>query len=522
MNKSKSLSNYQKLEVELFKAADKLRKNIDAAEYKHIVLGLIFLNYISQSFYKLHSQLDSDDKEFKFAVAEDPDEYLSRNLFWLPPKSRWKYLRELSRSSEIGVHLDKAMEKLEEHNSSLKGILPRIYSKQNIDSAILGDLFDLIENAPISEDEWRSKDLLGRVYEYFLGRFALAEGQKGGQFYTPKSIVKLLVEMVRPFKGRIYDPCCGSGGMFTMSEHFIENHKGSPSDIAIFGQESNQTTYKLCCMNLAIHGIDSSQVVWNNAGSFLKDEHYDKKMDYILANPPFNDSDWSGEALRDDERWVYGKPPVGSANFAWVQHFIFHLKVGGTAGFVLSNGSLSSHTGSTHQIRKEIIEAGFVDCIVNLPTKLFLNTQIPACLWLISRKNPTVINKNDMKTLFINADALGELTNRKLREFSDLEINKIVQVFDNWKNDSPKYKNIGGFCQSVHLDQVRKNDYILSPSRYIKNAVPDTNDSNNVHSLNKLKLIFDEQIKEEAQLNKKVHNSLKNLIQNKTTPNSNS
>lgn len=514
-NNKESLSNYQKLEVELFKAADKLRKNIDAAEYKHIVLGLIFLNYISQSFYKLHQQLSSDEGEYKFATPEDPDEYISRNLFWLPPESRWGYLRELSRSTEIGIHLDQAMEKLEEHNKSLIGILPKIYSKQNIDSSILADLFDLIENAPISEEEWRSKDLLGRVYEYFLGRFALAEGQKGGQFYTPKSIVKLLVEMVQPFKGRVYDPCCGSGGMFTMSENFIESHKGNPGDIAIFGQESNQTTYKLSCMNLAIHGIDSTQVIWNNLGSFLKDEHYDKKMDFILANPPFNDSDWSGDTLHDDERWVYGKPPTGNANFAWVQHFIFHLKTGGTAGFVLANGSLSSNTGSANKIRKEIVEAGFVDCIVNLPTKLFLNTQIPACLWLISRKNTETLNSKTMKILFIDADSLGKLTNRRLREFSDDDINKIVQTFNNWKDNSPKYKNIRGFCQSIPLSQVRKNEYMLSPGRYIKSSINNKDKNASNLSLDQFKLKFEEQVKEELELNKKISNSLSNLIQRK-------
>lgn len=512
MAKQEVLSNYPKLEVELYKAADKLRKNIDAAEYKHIVLGLIFLNYISQSFCKLHQQLSSDAKEYKFAMPEDPDEYVSRNLFWLPPKSRWDYLRKLSRSAEIGIHLDHAMEQMEEHNSSLKGILPKIYSKQNIDGSILADLFDLIENAPISEEEWRSKDLLGRVYEYFLGRFALAEGQKGGQFYTPKSIVKLLVEMVQPFKGRVYDPCCGSGGMFTMSESFIERHKGSPSDIAIFGQESNQTTYKLSCMNLAIHGIDSTQVIWNNVGSFLKDEHYDKKMDFILANPPFNDSDWSGETLRDDARWVYGKPPTGNANYAWVQHFIFHLKTGGTAGFVLANGSLSSNTGSTDQIRQEIIEAGFVDCIVNLPTKLFLNTQIPACLWLISRKAPETIQDKNIKTLFIDADSLGSLTNRRLREFSDDDIKKIVSTFNNWKNNSPKYKNIRGFCQTASLSQIRKNGYILSPSRYIKSPVNRESKYDLNTSLDIFRTQFAEQVKEETELNKKISNSLNNLI----------
>lgn len=511
---NESLSSYSQLEVELFRAADKLRKNIDAAEYKHIVLGLIFLNYISQSFYKLHEKFALHKGKHRFAEQEDPDEYISKGLFWLPPESRWGHLRKLSRSVEIGIHLDNAMEQLEEHNETLRGILPRIYSKQNIDSSILSGLFDLIDNAPISEDEWRSKDLLGRVYEYFLGRFALAEGQKGGQFYTPKSIVKLLVELVQPYKGRVYDPCCGSGGMFTMSESFVESHKGNHKNIAIFGQESNQTTYKLARMNLAIHGLDASQVKWNNAGSFLKNEHQDKKMDFILANPPFNDSDWSGETLRDDPRWVYGKPPPGNANFAWVQHFIYHLKVGGTAGFVLANGSLSSNTGATDSIRKEIIEAGFVDCIVNLPTKLFLNTQIPACLWIISRKDPKKMSEKKLSSLFIDASQLGSLSNRRLREFSDEDVRQIVNTFNNWREGSSKYKDIKGFCQKAPISEMRKNEYILNPSRYVKNLVSNqTKGAINI-SLDKLTAKFKAQTAEEQELNKRINDSLHRLMKN--------
>ena len=509
-NKSKSeehlihyhYQNQQKFESDLFKAADKLRKNIDAAEYKHIVLGLIFLNYVFHSFQSVYTMIAAKNGKYQFADAEDPDEYISRNLFWLPKKARWDYLRKVSRDSELGRYLDTAMQEIEKSNVALKGILPKLYSRRNISSSTLSGLMDLIENAPIKEVARSSKDLLGRVYEYFLGRFALAEGQKGGQFYTPKSIVKLLVEMVQPFKGRIYDPCCGSGGMFVMSEKFIESHKGNHTNISVFGQESNQTTYRLCCMNLAMHGIDSSQVIWNNDGSFLRDAHLGKEMDYILANPPFNDSDWGGDKLQDDARWAYGIPPVGNANFAWVQHFISHLKVGGVAGFVLANGSLSSSVAGGNQIRKGIVEDGLVDCIVNLPTKLFLNTQIPACLWFISRKPDN--NKRD-EVLFIDASSLGRLSSRRLRTFSDEDINRIVTAYISWKNG--KRKNIPGFCQSMTLSELRKNNYVLSPPRYIS-PIKTGFRVDNKRILSDLRISLSQQLKEEANLNQKLKDSI--------------
>lgn len=369
------------IEKQLWKAADKLRKNIDAAEYKHIVLGLIFLKYISDSFEELHAKLQG----IKGADPEDKDEYRAENIFFVPESARWSYLVSEAKKPDIGKIVDQAMDDIEKNNPSLKDVLPKVFARGNLDPANLGGLIDLIGNVALGDAKARSADVLGHVFEYFLGEFALAEGKKGGQFYTPRSVVEILVEMLEPFKGRVFDPCCGSGGMFVQSEKFVDNHRGKVNDIAIYGQESNQTTWRLAKMNLAIRGIDSSQVKWNSEGSFLKDAHKDLKADFVIANPPFNDSDWSGELLRNDARWKYGTPPAGNANYAWIQHFLYHLGPKGTAGFVLAKGSLTSKTSGEGEIRKALIEARLVDCIVNLPGKLFLNTQIPASLWFIRR-----------------------------------------------------------------------------------------------------------------------------------------
>jgi type I restriction enzyme M protein len=398
------------IEATLWQAADKLRKNMDAAEYKHIVLGLIFLKYISDAFEDLHSKLLKGKDECEGADPEDPNEYTAEKVFFVPPVARWKSISANAKKTEIllangkkvdiGGYVDEAMEAIERLNPSLKGVLPKVFARQNLDRASLGGLIDLIGTIALGSEEAKSKDVLGQVYEYFLGQFALAEGKKGGQFYTPRSVVRLLVEMLEPYEGRVFDPCCGSGGMFIQSEKFIKSHqdhykkKGNgislnPLDrISIYGQESNQTTWRLAKMNLAIRGIDSSNIKWNNEGSFLNDAHKDLKADFIIANPPFNDSDWSGELLKDDARWKnFGVPPAGNANYAWIQHFIYHMSsTKGMAGFVLAKGSLTSKTNSEGEIRKAIIEAGLLDCIVNLPAKLFLNTQIPACLWFIRRK----------------------------------------------------------------------------------------------------------------------------------------
>lgn len=374
------------LEKQLWKAADKLRKNIDAAEYKHIVLGLIFLKYISDSFEQHFAKLQAGAGEFAGADPEDKDEYAAENVFFVPQDARWSYLQSNARQPEIGKMVDAAMDAIEKENPSLKGVLPKVFARDNLDPASLGQLIDLVGNIALGDAKSRSADVLGHVFEYFLGEFALAEGKQGGQFYTPRSVVELLVEMLEPYQGRVFDPCCGSGGMFVQSEKFVADHQGRVNDISIYGQESNQTTWRLAKMNLAIRGIEASQVKWNNEGSFLNDAHKDVKADYIIANPPFNVSDWSGELLRTDGRWQYGVPPAGNANFAWLQHFIYHLSPQGQAGVVLAKGALTSKTSGEGEIRKALIEQGnVIDCIVNLPAKLFLNTQIPAALWFMRR-----------------------------------------------------------------------------------------------------------------------------------------
>ena len=379
MAKVKKEQLSEPIEKQLWKAADKLRKNIDAAEYKHIVLGLIFLKYISDAFEELHQKLITE--ESIGADPEDIDEYKAEHVFFVPSTSRWIYLLNKAKEPTIGKTIDEAMDAVEKENPSLKSVLPKVYARGNLDSTTLGSLIDLIGNISFGTKKDRSADVLGHVFEYFLGEFALAEGKKGGQFYTPRSVVELLVEMLQPYKGRVLDPCCGSGGMFVQSEKFVANHQGLFNDISIYGQESNITTWRLAKMNLAIRGIDSTQVKWNNEGSFLNDLHKDLKADYVIANPPFNDSDWDGDLLRNDGRWQYGTPPETNANYAWIQHFLYHLNPKGQAGFVLSKGSLTSKSSGEGAIRKEMIEARLVDCIVNLPAKLFLNTQIPASLW---------------------------------------------------------------------------------------------------------------------------------------------
>jgi type I restriction enzyme M protein len=379
-----SSAKEEPMEKQLWKAADKLRKNIDAAEYKHIVLGLVFLKYISDAFVELHTKLLAEKDSG--ADPEDKDEYKAENVFFVPPGARWSFLQSHAKQPTIGKTVDEAMDAIERENDSLKGVLPKVYARQNLDPTSLGGLIDLIGNIALGDAKSRSADVLGHVFEYFLGEFALAEGKKGGQFYTPRSVVELLVQMLEPYKGRVFDPCCGSGGMFVQSEKFVTEHQGKVNDISIYGQESNQTTWRLAKMNLAIRGLDSSQVKWNSEGSFLNDAHKDLKADYIIANPPFNVSDWSGDLLRTDGRWKYGVPPAGNANFAWMQHFIHHLSPSGQAGVVLSKGALTSKSSGEGEIRKAMVEAGLIDCIVNLPAKLFLNTQIPASLWFFSRK----------------------------------------------------------------------------------------------------------------------------------------
>lgn len=514
----------------LWKTADKLRKNIDAAEYKHIVLGLIFLKYISDAFEELHAKLLEGKGKYKGAVPEDPNEYIAEKVFFVPEIARWKQISANAKKTEIvlqsgkkvaiGGYLDEAMDAIERLNPSLKGVLPKVYARQNLDPQNVGGLIDLIGTIALGTEAAKSKDTLGRVYEYFLGQFALAEGKKGGQFYTPGSVVKLLVAMLEPYEGRVFDPCCGSGGMFVQSEKFIEAHQDhykakkksadfDPKDcVALFGQESNQTTWRLCKMNLAIRGIDSSNIRWNSEGSFLNDAHKDLKADFVIANPPFNDSDWSGELLRDDARWKYGTPPAGNANYAWIQHFIYHLAPTGVAGFVLAKGSLTSKTNSEGDIRKAIIDAGLLDCIVNLPTKLFLNTQIPACLWFLSRNKATGGFKNrQSEALFIDARNLGHLINRRIREFADGDISKVADTYHHWRNKSNHYEDIPGFCKSVSFDEIRQKDYVLTPGRYI--GLPEEEDDFDFPDrFAKLKAELAEQMKEESALNELIRKNL--------------
>jgi type I restriction enzyme M protein len=496
------------LEKQLWKTADKLRKNIDAGEYKHIVLGLIFLKYISDAFEGLYDILQKGEGEYAGSDPEDRDEYKAENVFFVPPVARWSYLQARGKQPEIGKDVDNAMDAIEKENPSLKGVLPKVYARGNLDPTSLGGLIDLVGNIALGDAKARSADILGHVFEYFLGEFALAEGKKGGQFYTPRSVVQLLVEMLEPYNGRVFDPCCGSGGMFVQSEKFVTEHQGRINDISIYGQESNQTTWRLCRMNLAIRGIDSSQVKWNNEGSFLNDVHKDLKADYVIANPPFNDSDWSGDLLRKDGRWKYGVPSTGNANYAWIQQFLYHLSTSGQTGFVMAKGSLTTKSSGEGEIRKELIEARLVDCIVNLPSKLFLNTQIPASLWFMSRNkaNGKYRNRTD-EILFIDARNMGHLINRRTREFSKEDIEKISSTYHNWRNPDGDYEDVKGFCNSASIERVHGLDYVLTPGRYV--GLPDEEDDFDFNErFTSLKAEFEEQLEEEEKLNMQI---LKNL-----------
>ena len=509
---AKNDEKMESFEKTLFKAADKLRKNMDAAEYKHIVLGLIFLKYISDAFEELYLKIKAGKGDFANADPEDPDEYRAENVFFVPQIARWSYLHAHSKLPSIGKDIDDAMEAIEKENPTLKGILAKVYARPNLDKAALGSLIDLIGNIALGDAAARSKDLLGRVYEYFLGEFANAEGKKGGQFYTPKSIVRLMVEMIEPYKGRIYDPACGSGGMFIMSEKFVENHQGTKDDLSIYGQESNQTTYRLCRMNLAIRGIDGSQVKWNTEGSFLNDVHKDLSADFIIANPPFNDSDWSGQLLRSDPRWKYGLPPTGNANFAWLQHMIYHLSPKGVMACVLANGSLSSQSSNEGEIRKALIEADLVDCIVALPKQLFYNTGIPACIWFISRKRTGNGDRKRLgEILFIDASDTGYMEDRTHRAFSEEDIATVANIYHEWRQCESKYEDIKGFCKSATLEEITKHNFVLTPGRYV--GIKDEEDDGIPfeHKMKELTQKLSEQMAEEKKLDAEIKKQLANI-----------
>jgi type I restriction enzyme M protein len=467
-------------EAQLWAAADKMRGHMDASEYKHVCLGLIFLKYISDAFEEKREQLlfgFSDPKSEWFIkdepqraeAAENRDEYLAANVFWLPTEARWHTIKAKAKSPEIGKVIDDAMGAIERENPTLKGVLPRDYARPSLDKVRLGGLVDIISNIGFNESAAKSKDVLGRVYEYFLGKFASAEGKGGGEFYTPQCVVQVLVAMLEPYKGRVFDPCCGSGGMFVSSEKFVEEHGGRVGDIAVYGQESNYTTWKLARMNLAIRGIDAN-LGPRNADSFRQDLHPDLKADFILANPPFNMSDWGGENLRQDVRWKFGMPPVSNANYAWIQHFIHHLSPVGVAGFVMANGSISSQTSNEGEIRKAIVEADLVDCIVALPGKLFYTTPIPVCLWFIARdkKNHKHRDRRN-ETLFIDAGELGSEADRTHIELSSSNVEKISSAYRAWRGEkgAGKYENIAGFCRAIKTTEIAAQGYSLTPGRYV-------------------------------------------------------
>ncbi len=451
-------------EKTLFQAADKLRSNMDAAVYKHVVLGLIFLKYISDAFEEFFEKLKSDPE----ADEEDEDEYIAKKIFWVPKNARWSHLKNNARQPEIGQIIDEAMIAIEKRNLPLKGVLPKDYARPTLDKVKLGELVDLIGTIGLGSIDNQSKDIIGRVYEYFLGEFATLEGKKGGQFYTPRSIVKLLVEMLRPFQGRIYDPCCGSGGMFVQSDKFLKEHGGLIDKLSIYGQESNPTTWRLFKMNLTLRRI-AANVGPEPADTFSRDLHPDLRADYIIANPPFNMKDWGQPHLLEDVRWAFGPPPEKNANFAWVQHMIHHLSNDGIAGFVLANGSLSSEQSGEDDIRKAIIEADLVDCIVALPDKLFFNTGIPACLWFIAKNKDNRRHRSRSgETLFIDCRRMGTMVTRKQRELSNDELDMIASTYLSWRGDfEDDYVDVAGFCKSASIEEIRQHEHVITSGRYV-------------------------------------------------------
>lgn len=491
-------------EEKLWSMADKLRGSMDASEYKHVVLGLLFLKYVSDSFEELHAQLVAE----QWADPEDKDEYLAENIFWVPKEARWTYIKENAKKPEIGQIIDNAMIAIEKENESLRGVLPKNYARPDLDKTRLGETIDMF-SFQVGDKESRAKDVLGRVYEYFLSKFAAAEGKSGGEFYTPMSVVKLLVEMLEPYRGRVYDPCCGSGGMFVQSEKFVEEHQGKLGDIAIYGQESNPTTWKLAKMNLAIRGIDAD-LGEHHADTFHNDLHKRLKADYILANPPFNISDWGGDRLQEDMRWKYGVPPNGNANYGWIQHMVSKLAPTGTAGFVLANGSMSTNTTAEFEIRKKLIEEDLVECIVTLPGQLFYSTQIPVCLWFVT-KNKAKNGKRERagEILFIDARNLGFMSTRTLKEFADTDIAQVADAYHAWRGtNDDQYEDVAGFCKVAKLEEVREHDYILTPGRYVGLEAVEDDGEPFEEKMERLTRELSEQFKESEKLESQIREAL--------------
>jgi len=506
-NKQKSNTASVGFEEKLWAAADKMRNNMDPAEYKHVILGLIFLKYISDSFEEKFKELEQDE----LSDPEDREEYVAENIFWVPKDARWTHLKNNARSKEVGKFVDDAMIAIEKENETLRGVLPKQYARPDLDKSKLGEIIDLISDIDIGNKESQSKDMLGRIYEYFIGRFASAEGKGGGEFYTPSCAVRLLVEMLEPYEGRVFDPCCGSGGMFVQSEKFVEAHGGNKDNIAIYGQESNPTTWRLAKMNLAIRGI-SGNLGAQHADSLHNDQHKNLKADFIIANPPFNISDWGGDRLVDDIRWKYGVPPTGNANYAWIQHFIHHLSPAGIAGFVMANGSLSSNTSGEGDIRKSLIQNGLVDCIVAMPDKLFYTTGIPACLWFVSRdRYNNKFRDRHNEVLFIDARKLGTMVNRKLRELTEEEILRISDTYHQWRSKEGKYEDIKGFCKAASIEELEKNNFVLTPGRYVGFEAEEEDDEAFDEKMSRLTKELSEQFAESKVLEERIKKNLTSI-----------
>ena len=513
-NKNSATTGY---EAELWQMADALRGSMDAAEYKHVVLGLIFLKYISDAFEEKQAQLETERADG--ADPEDPDEYLAQNIFWVPTEARWAYIKALAPQPTIGQIVDNAMVSIERDNPALKDVLPKDFARPVLDQQRLGRIVNLVSNIKVGDADARARDVLGRVYEYFLAKFASAEGKKGGEFYTPKSIVKLLVEMLEPWRGRVYDPCCGSSGMFVQSLEFIRAHttgngnggKVVAADLSIFGQELNYTTWRLAKMNLAIRGIEGDI---KHGDTFHDDQHPDLKADFILANPPFNISDWGGERLVEDKRWKYGVPPKGNANYGWIQHIVYHLKTGGTAGFVLANGSMSTNQSNEREIRKNLVEENIIDCMVAMPGQLFYSTQIPVCLWFLARNRQGGKFRDRVnEILFIDARSLGRMVDRTHRELTNENIQQITNAYHAWRSGNGEfdYADVPGFCKSAAIDEVRKHDYVLTPGRYVGNAPQEEDNEPFEDKMRRLVAQLREQQTEAARLDTAIADNLEAL-----------